>query len=493
MILSGPEAILARAPAEPAESHDAILDRAFSRVTGSEPLTGNAVRLLKDATQNYPAWLDAIRDAERTIHFENYIVADDEVGGRFAEALIERARQGVRVRFLYDWWGSFGKAGWGYWNRLRAAGIEVRGFNRPQMSSPLACLRRDHRKVMTVDGRVAFVSGLCLARSWLGNPEAGVPPWRDTGIELRGPVVADVDQAFAENWLLAGGTILPEERILPEDLPEAGPILARVVRGRPGQLSTYRFDQLVAAAARHTLWLTDAYFVATTAFVQVLTEAARDGVDVRLLVPGSIDVPGVQTLVRSGYRPLLEAGIRVFEWNGPMLHAKSAVCDGRWARIGSTNLNLTSWLTNWELDVTIEDVGFARLMEATYLEDLGNATEVVLDERRRVHPMGSAPRPAHLPPGQRHKGSGGRFAAGAIGLGSTAGAAITGSRPLSATESRVIAKIGIAFLALALLFGFFPKAVVFPVALALAWLGSGLLLRAWRLARAPGDRPTAAG
>ncbi|MEK0085754.1 phospholipase D-like domain-containing protein [Benzoatithermus flavus] len=483
MIPSGPEAVLARPPAEPAEGHDAILDRAFSRVTGSEPLAGNAVRLLKDATQNYPAWLDAIRRAERTIHFENYIVADDEVGRTFADALIERARRGVKVRFLYDWWGSLGKASRGYWARLRAAGIEVRCFNPPQWSSPVACFRRDHRKVMTVDGRLAFVSGLCLARPWLGDPQGGVPPWRDTGVELRGPVVADVDQAFAESWRLSGGAISPEERILPEDLPEAGPIRMRVVRGRPGQLSTYRVDQLVAAAARHTLWLTDAYFVATTAFVQVLTEAARDGVDVRLLVPGSIDVPGVQTLVRSNYRPLLEAGIRIFEWNGSMLHAKSAVCDGRWARIGSTNLNLTSWLTNWELDITIEDAGFARLMEATYLEDLGNATEVVLDERRRVHPMGEPPRPPHAPHGQRHKGSGGRLAAGAIGLGSTAGAAITGSRPLSATESRVIAKIGVVFLMLACSIFLFPRAVVFPVAFALAWLGWGLLLRAWRLAR----------
>lgn len=483
MIVTEPGAALAWPREGEPESHDAILDRAFSRVTGSLPLDGNAVRLLKDATENYPAWLDAIRRAERTIHFENYIVADDEVGRAFADALIERARRGVRVRFLYDWWGSLGKAGRGFWGRLRAAGVEVRAFNPPQWSSPMACLRRDHRKVMTVDGRVGFVSGLCLAKAWLGNPQAGAPPWRDTGVGLEGPVVADVDLAFAESWQLAGGAILPEERVLPGDLPRAGPIRMRVVRGRPGQLSTYRFDQLIAAAARRSLWLTDAYFVATTAFVQVLTEAARDGVDVRLLVPGSIDVPGVQTLVRSGYRPLLEAGIRVFEWNGSMLHAKSAVCDGRWARIGSTNLNLTSWLTNWELDITIEDPGFARLMEATYLEDLGNATEVVLDERRRVHPMGAAPKAPHLPPGQRHKGSGGRLAAGALGLGSTAGAAITGSRPLSVTEGQVIAKIGVFFLALALLIGFFPRAVVFPVALALVWLGTGLLLRAWRLSR----------
>jgi len=463
------------------EPHDAILDRAFSRITGSEPVDGNRVRLLKDAGENYPAWLDAIARAERTVHFENYIVADDEVGGRFARALAEQARRGVRVRFLHDWWGSLGRASRAFWSRLEEAGVEVRTFNRPQFSSPLACLRRDHRKVLTVDGEVAFVSGLCLAGSWLGDPAAGVAPWRDTGVELHGPAVADVDLAFAETWERSGGRLPPEERrpAVPTSAA-AGPVRVRVVRGRPGQLSTYRLDQLIAAAARRSLWLTDAYFVATTAYVQALTEAARDGVDVRLLVPGSNDVPAVQTLARSGYRPLLEAGIRIFEWNGSMLHAKSAVCDGRWARIGSTNLNLASWLTNWELDVTVEDARFAQEMEDTYLEDLEGATEIVLDARQRVHPSAEAPAPLAR---QRHPGSGARIAAGAVGLGSTAGAAITGSRPLSATEGRVVAKIGLTFLAVGLLVGLFPRALVFPLAGVLLWLGCGLLLRAWRLRR----------
>lgn len=470
------------ATAPPAQ--DAILDRAFSRITGSEPSDGNAVALLRDAAENYPAWLEAIAGARRTVHFENYIVAEDELGWRFAHALGDRARAGVEVRVLYDWWGCLGKASARFWASLRGAGVEVRAFNPPQPTSPLACLRRDHRKVLTVDGERGFVSGLCLAEAWLGQPERGVPPWRDTGVALRGPIVAEVEAAFAESWALAGGELPPGQRPPPgcHGAPRAaaaGGIRTRVVRGRPGQLSTYRLDQLIAAAARRSLWLTDAYFIATTGFVQALTEARRDGVDVRLLVPGSSDVAGVQMLARSGYRPLLEAGIRVYEWNGSMLHAKTAVSDGQWARIGSTNLNLTGWLTNWELDLIVEDQGFAQTMEAVYLDDLDHATEIVLGRRRRIRP--TAPVPSHLQ--RRQGGSGGRIAAGAVGLGSTAGAAITGSRPLSATEGRPLAKLGLTLLALALAVGFLPALIVVPVVAALAWLGGSLLFRAWRLRR----------
>ena len=171
---------------------------------------------------------------------------------------------------------------------------------------------------------------------------------------------------------------------------------ARVISGEPGMFRTYRLDQFIAATAQRNLWLTDAYFVATTSYVQALGEAARDGVDVRLLVPGSSDVPALQPIVRAGYRSLIEAGIRVFEWNGSMLHAKTAVADGRWARVGSTNLNLASWATNWELDVVVEDAGFAEAMEAMYLEDLANATEIVpgwQSRRRQARNMRSAPRP----------------------------------------------------------------------------------------------------
>jgi cardiolipin synthase len=454
---------------------DSRLDRAFARIADSDLRYGNAVSLLRDARENYPAWLAAIRSAARVIHFENFIVSDDETGRAFAEALAERARAGVRVRVLYDWLGSSGRALPGFWSRLREAGADVRVFNPPRLTSPF-WIRRDHRKLITVDGRLGFVSGLCIADNWQGTAE--VEPWRDTGLSLEGPLVADLDAAFAESWALAGSPIPAEELPDPSKIPPAGTVPARLISGRPGMFRTYRLDQFVAATAQRTLWLTDAYFVATTSYVQALAEAARDGVDVRLLVPGSSDVPVLQPIVRAGYRSLIENGIRVFEWNGSMLHAKTAVADGRWSRVGSTNLNLASWATNWELDVVVEDEGFAASMEAMYLEDLANATEIVPGfgtRRRQVRNL--------RPKGNRRqlRSRVGRVAAGAIALSNTMGTAIAGSRSLTATEARSIGTIGAGLLALAALITLFPVLIVSPLVIMMVWFGIALLSKALRL------------
>jgi cardiolipin synthase len=248
---------------------------------------------------------------------------------------------------------------------------------------------------------------------------------------------------------------------------------------------TYRLDQFIAATAQRTLWLTDAYFVATTSYVQALAEAARDGVDVRLLVPGSSDVPVLQPVVRAGYRPLIEAGIRVFEWNGSMLHAKTAVADGRWSRVGSTNLNLASWATNWELDVVVEDTAFGAEMEAMFLEDLTNATEIVPGfgtRREVVKNLRQTRRPGRRALGS-HRRSVGRLAAGAIALGNTLGTAIAGSRSLTATEARSIATIGALLLGAAALITLFPVLIISPIVITLLWFGIALLARAFRLGR----------
>ncbi len=453
------------------------MERAFSRIADSDLRHGNAVRLLKDSRDNYPAWLEAIRSAERVIHFENFIIANDETGRRFAEALMERARAGVKVRVLYDWLGSSFRALPAFWRRLREAGVEARVFNPPRLTDPF-WIRRNHRKLITVDGRIGFVSGLCISESWEGGKEA--EPWRDTGISVEGPMVADLDAAFAESWVLAGMRAIPKSELPSADaIPHAGSMAARLISGEPGMFRTYRVDQFIAATAQRNLWLTDAYFVATTSYVQALGEAARDGVDVRLLVPGSSDVPALQPIVRAGYRSLIEAGIRVFEWNGSMLHAKTAVVDGRWARVGSTNLNFASWATNWELDVIVEDKTFAEAMEAMYLEDLANATEIVpgwQSRRRRARNMRS--RRAH----RFKRGGVRRLAAGALALSSSIGKAM-GSRSLTATETSSIAIIGFALLALAALITAFPVVIISPLVIALVWFGLALLIRALRLKR----------
>ncbi len=351
-----------------AASRHIAADLALSRAAGAPLVDGNAVRLLCDGEENYPAWLNAIAAAERFIHFDSYIVQDDRTGALFADALIARARAGVAVRVLYDWVGALSATPRSFWYRLEDAGVEVRTFNRPVVWRPLASLARDHRKMLAVDGRVAYVSGLCVGDQWVGTP--ATPAWRDTGVEIRGPAVADVHAAFAEIWDTAGGPLPADEQPPRAALARCGEVALRVIGSTPASASMLRLDVLVAGIARDRLWITDAYFVGVPSYVQTLTAAAADGVDVRLLVPGLSDLPLVRSFTRAGYRGLLEGGVRVFEWNGPMVHAKCAVADGLWARVGSTNLNLQSWMGNWELDVAIEDAGFAADLERTFERDL---------------------------------------------------------------------------------------------------------------------------
>jgi cardiolipin synthase len=465
-------------------------NQAFSRASGAPLREGNRVTLLKDAAENYPAWLNAIRGAQRTIHFEMYIVHEDDQGQLFADALLRKASEGVRVRLLYDWMGGFGKTSHRFWNRLRSGGVDVRCYNPPRFDHPLGWLRRDHRKTITIDGAVAFVTGLCVGRMWAGDPARHVEPWRDTGIEVRGPAVLDVETAFAEAWSAAGDP-LPDERS--RELPaHAGDVPLRVVATVPNTAGLFRVDQLVAAMARKTLWLTDAYYGGTAPYVEALRAAARDGVDVRLLVPGASDIPLLQPFSRAGYRPLLEGGVRVYEWNGSMIHAKTAVADARWARVGSTNLNIASWLGNRELDVIIEHESFARQMEEMFLGDLSNATEVVL-QRNRV-------RAPAAPSGRAHRGmsassSGGRMVAGAVRVGNTVAAAITNTRVLEAVEANIALIAGALLAALAVVSFQYPRALAYPIGVLAAWLAVAILYRGIELYRnkrngndAPADR-----
>jgi cardiolipin synthase len=459
-----------------------LAEQAFSRAAGAPLIPGNSVRLLRDAAENYPAWMEAIQQARRYVHLESYIVHPDRTGWRFAELLMEKARQGVRVRLLYDWLGARGH-GW-KWRRFRraleAAGVEVRCFNPPEWTNPFGWLGRDHRKMLIVDGRIAFVSGLCVGDDWVGDPTRGIEPWRDTGVAIRGPALAPLQAAFASTWALTGPALPPEEEPGEEDLAPAGTVALRIVATEPETAGLYRLDQLVAALARRSIWLTDAYFVGTTPYVRALASAALDGVDVRLLVPRASDVPFVRALSRAAYRPLLEAGVRIYEWHGPMLHAKTAVADGRWARVGSTNLNLASWIGNWELDVVVEDEAFAAEMERMYLQDLSRSTEIVLLGRRRVRPLRADRRGTETP---RARGSAGRAASGVVAITSTIGAVITRRRALGPAEVRLMLTTGLLLLALTAAGLLWPPLIAVPFAVAAGWLGLGLILTAYGLWR----------
>jgi cardiolipin synthase len=475
-------------------SRHVVADLALSRAAGAPLVGGNAVRLLRDGAENYPAWLDAIARAERFIHFDSYIVHDDRTGALFAEALLERASAGVQVRIIHDWVGALGATPRSFWYRLADAGAEVRAFNPPSIWRPLAWMSRDHRKMLAVDGRVAYVSGMCVGDAWVGS--AKVAPWRDTGLEILGPAVADVHEEFAELWAATGTPLPAEERPDRAALPRQGDVALRVIGTFPSAATMMRLDALIAGLARERLWITDAYFVGVPGYVQALTAAATDGVDVRLLVPGESDLPWVRSFSRTGYRGLLAGGVRVFEWNGPMLHAKTAVADGLWARVGSSDLNLQSWMGNWELDVAVEDAGFALAMEQMFEADLASATEVVLHpsptprrrETGRAQASGPAPPAAAKP--RRGRSRSGLAAASALRFGHTVGAALADTRPLGAAEAPTLVVGGAVLLGLAALAAWWPVLVVYPVVVGGALLGLSLWAGAWRVSRGPrADRP----
>jgi cardiolipin synthase len=460
-------------------------DHAFARAAGAVPSDGNSVRLLLDAGENYPAWLDAIGKAERYILFESYLFLDDTLGRAFADALAAKAKAGLRVCVVVDWLGSIG--GRALWEPLRAAGVELRVFNPPRLDSPLAWLSRDHRKSIVVDGDIGFVSGLCVDTAWEGNAGKRLEPWRDTGVEICGPAVADLTHAFAQIWAASGGKALGALPGGTDERASHGNVRVHVVAGVPGAAGIYRLDLLLASVARKSLWLTDAYFVGTSAYTQALRAAAADGVDVRLLVPGASDIPALSPLSRAGYRPLLEAGVRVFEWNGTMLHAKTAVADGTWARVGSTNLNLASWMSNYELDVAIEDPGFAQAMAAQHEKDVDHATEIVITTRnrvRRTEPRAAVAKDAGEQVAKRApSGSAGRAAAGAVSVGYALGAALTNRRTLGPAEAGLLGTMALLVFGVAAVAALWPRVVAWPLAVIGAWLAISWLLKSvsiWR-------------
>jgi cardiolipin synthase len=339
------------------------------------------VRHLADSSEALQQMLDLIAGAQRTVHFENYIIHDDRTGSRFATAWAERARAGVRVRVLYDAFGCRSTSS-GFWRELKSHGVDCRPFRPIWTSGLIEAFSRDHRKLLVVDGERAMTGGLCVGDEWAGDASSGAPSWRDTMVVVCGPAVAVLEAAFARMWARAGAP-LPEDEIAAL-ADECGPSAVRVVEGLPGQSRIYRTVQLLAAAVTERLWITDAYLVAPPPLYASFVDAARSGVDVRLLLPGTSDIPIVRLFTRGGYRELLHAGARIFEYRGPMLHAKTLVADHEWARVGSSNLNVSSLLGNYELDLVTEQDALTATLATQFLHDMAQSREIVLMARRRL-------------------------------------------------------------------------------------------------------------
>ena len=445
---------------------------AINRAAGGRPVPGNHVQLLIDGPESYGAMLEAIAQASRWVHFENYIIRSDSAGWRFAELLARRARDGLHVRVLYDWFGSLGTSR-GYWRYLRDAGVEVRAFHPPELVDIVFNISRNHRKLVVADGTRGILGGLCIGSEWTGESHRGGQPWRDTAVDVSGPAAAVLDQTFVRAWKLAGGEV-PADQAAGVVAP-VGDAEVRIISGEPGRERAYRVIELLAAGSVERLWITDAYLVAPPRLFQALRDSARDGVDVRLLVPGSSDLPLIRNLSRIGYRDLLRSGVRIYEWAGPMLHAKTIVCDHRWVRIGSSNLNPSSLLGNYELDVLIEDSSLARTLEDQFRLDIARSREVTSRPMRGPRRISQA-----LPSALTHQ----QTETPAVYRGSRQERRRRAVLMLRAVASHarrsVFIPISGIFLALGLLFVAIPKVLAYVLAAMCAWLAVGAGREAFR-------------
>ena len=477
---------------------------ALERATGSPEIPGNSISLQFDGPVTLDVWLEAIAGAQRYVHFENYILRNDAVGRAFRDVLIEKARQGVEVRLLYDWVGCWATPR-RYWRPFRRAGVEVRAFNRPSLRDPYGVFQRDHRKLVVVDGEVAFAGGFCIGQEWAGTPET--PPWRDTGIEIRGPAVSAASRAFGRIWDVMGEP-LPRD-FAEEQASPSGDTSVWLIEGEPRRSRVLRTVALVAAMVQERLWITDPYFVAPGAVAEAMVEAAQSGVDVRVLVPANNNWPLVGTLSRAGYRYLLEQGVRLFEWQGGMIHAKTSVADGLWSRVGSSNLNAWSLLGNWEIDVGVLDASLAGQLEGIFLADLASSSEIVLPGRRRtraVVPAEPLPTLQGLPATplepegkltERLEVMMGRETvlrpwrlAQLVRAGVSFSDALAGHRTLGREDRTILGTVAIIAISAAVVVGFFPFVFGWALASLLAWLGIVMGFRAvWHRFRAPDSNP----
>jgi len=474
-------------------------DWVLKRATGASRVEGNALRLQFDGPFTFDAWIEAIDEARDFVHFENYILRDDRVGRVFRDALVKKAKEGVEVRVLYDWMGSWATRR-RYWKPFKEAGCEVRAFNPPSLRNPFGVLQRDHRKMVCVDGAVAFIGGFCVGEEWAGDGKN--PPWRDTGVEIRGPAAAVCARAFERIWGQIGAPVSEKARRVPGEIEAVGETPVWIIEGEPWRSRVYRETQLIAASARERIWITDPYFVAPFPMAEALTAAARDGVDVRILLPAHNNWPLVGSLSRGGYRGLLEAGVRLFEWQGPMIHAKTMVADGIWSRVGSSNMNSASLLGNWEIDVGVLDEQLAGQLEGLYLADLASSTEIILPPKLASQislPLPTEadrkrPAKATLDPGRTlqerferlRTGTGATAPWGVPALvraGSSLGDAIAGHRILGREDRTVLGTVAGLILLIAVFAGFFPVVVGWIVASVAGWFGIVLGVRAFLQAR----------
>jgi cardiolipin synthase len=347
---------------------------AISSALGARIVSGNRITRLDDGARFYPEMLAAIAGATRSIALESYIFHPGRTGDRFTAALVERASAGVRVRIVLDAIGSR-RLGRTHVYRLAAAGCEVAWHPRARFRRAHRLANSTHRELLVIDGRVAFTGGAGISDWWAAD-HRGRPPWRDTMVRVEGPVVASCQAAFAENWLECRGDILAGQDWFPPIDPR-GALDALVVKNSASFAGARALFQAMIECATQEIRLTTPYFIPDPSFLSTLIERARSGVAITILLPGRhIDHRWVRIGSRRLFRPLLDAGVRLFEYQPSMIHQKLMIVDQLWTVVGTTNLDMLSFEYLDEINLAVRDEAFAREARAQHDADLGRSVEV---------------------------------------------------------------------------------------------------------------------
>ncbi len=350
--------------------HDAQYQRALGVMLGPPITDGNRFEALQNGDRIFPQMLAAIRGAQRSITFETYIYWSGDIGRAFADALSERARAGVAVHVLLDWVGS-AKVDAGFLREMEAAGVQIRKFHKPSWYDIGRMNNRTHRKLLVVDGRIGFTGGVGIAPEWTGDAQ-DAQHWRDSHYRVEGPVVAQMQAVFMDNWVKVSGEVLHGERYFPP-LPEAGAGRAQMFSSSPsgGSESMHLMYLLSIAAATKTIDLSSAYFVPDELTVDALVAAMRRGVRLRIITPGPvIDSQTVRHASRASWGDLLQAGAEISEYQPTMFHCKVFTVDGLLVSVGSTNFDNRSFRLNDEANLNIYDPAFAAEQTAQFEVDL---------------------------------------------------------------------------------------------------------------------------
>ncbi|HME43879.1 MAG TPA: phospholipase D-like domain-containing protein [Syntrophorhabdales bacterium] len=359
------------------------------------PLTkGNKVTLLVDGAATYAAMFKAVENARDHINIETYTMEDieDETGRKFADLLLQKQAEGLQVNLIYDSLGSFSTPA-AFFQRLRDGGIQVLEFN-PQ--NPLKAhgkwrlAKSDHRKILIVDGKVAITGGVNISQvyssgsSGVGGEKEAEIPWRDTDVQIEGPAVAEFQKLFLDTWQQQKGPKLPDRNYFP-DMKEQGNALVGVLGSTPGEANRITFIMYVAAItfAENSLHMTNAYFVPDSQILKALTDAAKRGVDVKIILPGATDRSLAQYAGQYHYSDLLKSGVRLYKRRNVLLHAKTLVIDDVWSTVGSTNMEWWSFSTNDEVNAVILNREFAMEMEKMFARDLAESDQIRWEEWKK--------------------------------------------------------------------------------------------------------------